>query len=235
MTTRRTLILKWADQRSEGLIEAVRPIQAKRKHNLKKIHIVCRALVDRRKMIFPTAAEVAESGTAATFGFESFPSRQTIYNDYGEILTVWRKAFRDIENIEAAPSTSDDELLNWDASDLDAGSLENIKHLKRLVRELRQQNFGLKELITDHVPVYGDHLGPNHGSFIEDLAHWIETVHLDGFEVQEFGLTVTSRSLPGTIIMDHMIWDGLKQMVDTHHFVQKSKQLRGDDGDPELV
>lgn len=228
MTTRRSLILKWADQRSEGLIEAVRPSQTTRKHNLKKLHIVCRALLSRRKMICPTAGEVAESGNAATFGFDSFPSRQTIYNDYGEILSVWRKAFRDIENIEATPSISDEELLTWGAGDLDAGSLENVKHLQRLVKELRQQNYGLKELITDHVPVYAEHIGSSYTNYLEDLAHWMDTVHLDGFELGEFGLSVTPRSTPGTIVMDQLIWNGLAQMVRDHRLVQKSSKVRGD-------
>lgn len=232
MTTRRTLILKWADQRSEELVDAVRPNQTTRKHNLKKLHIVCRALLDRRKMICPTAGEVAESGSASTFAFDSFPSRQTIYNDYGEMLSIWRKAFRDIENLEASPSFSDEELLGWDATDLDAGALENVKHLQRLVKELRQQNYGLKELITDHVPVYLDRLQPSYGNFLEDLAHWMDTVHLDGFELGEFGLSVTSRSVPGTIVMDQLIWGGLVQIVHDYRFAQKSRQVRGDSADP---
>jgi hypothetical protein len=228
MPTRRAIILKFANQKSEDLIDGLADRQSTRRRNLAKIHIVCRALVERRKMIYPSAKEVAESGNTATFNFDSFPSRQTIYNDYAEMLMIWRKAFEDIENLEASPPTSREHLLAWDASDLDAGATQNVRQLQRLIRELEQQNKGLKELITDHIPVNFDHLGPNESNFLDDLAHWMATVHLDGLALQEFGLTVTPKSPPGTIVMDQVIWDGLKRMVDTHDFTKQSKRTLGE-------
>lgn len=228
MKTRRTIILSFANQKSEDLIDALSEKQSTRKRNLTKIHIVCRALVDRRKMIYPSAREVAESGNTSAFNFDSFPSRQTIYNDYAEMLTIWRKAFEDIENLEASPPTSREQLLAWDASNLDAGATQNVRQLQRLIRELEQQNKGLKELITDHIPVNCDHLGPNESNFLDDLAHWMATIHLDGLALQEFGLIVTSKSPPGTIVMDQVIWNGLKRMVETHDFSNLSKRTLGD-------
>jgi hypothetical protein len=62
MTTRRALILKWAEDESLRLIDGIPPNNATLKDTFQKVHIVCRAIVDRKKPRCPTAAEVAESG-----------------------------------------------------------------------------------------------------------------------------------------------------------------------------
>jgi hypothetical protein len=228
MSTRRSLILKWADDQSIHAIDIVPEYHTTRKNTMRSIHVVCRALVDRKKPRYPSAAEVAESGNTSTFGFSSFPSKQTIYNQYGEMLGYWRKAFRDIENLEAQPAASSEQLLVWDASHLDVGAQENVRALQRLVREMMQRNNALRTLITNHIPVDLDHFRPEDAGLIDDLSHWMSTVSLDGFILSEFGLVVTPRSGPGTIIMDQSLWEGLDRMVKIHELAQKSKRSRED-------
>ncbi len=208
MRTRTAMILKWADEQSTQAIDRVPDKHSTRKNTLKKLQIVCRALVSRKRPIRPSAAEVAESGLAKNFGFDSFPSRQTIYNDYSEILNYWRKAYDDIKNLDAEPAAPSEELLEWDATHLDAGSQELIRALQRLVREQIQRNNALRRLITDHIPVDLDSLSPEDNEVANDLAYWMSTVESDGFAFTEFGLVVTSRTGPGTMVMDRSLWEG---------------------------
>lgn len=223
MTTRRALILKWAEDKSLRLIDRLPPNNITLKDTFQKVYIVCKALVDRKRPRYPTAAEVAESGQSASFGFDKFPSKQTLYNQYGEMLAKWRKAYSDIQNLEAE-SVATDDFLAADVGHLDVGTQEFINGLKRLVLELTQRNNALKQLITDHVPVYIDHLGPEHGDLLDDLEHWMNTViSLDGFAIREYGLIVTPRTPPDTIIMHFPLWEGLERLVTTYKLAKKSE------------
>jgi len=226
--TRRAMILKWAEEQSEQAIDRIPDRQKTRKNNLRKIHIVCRSLVARKKPRRPSAEEVAESGTTSVFNFDTFPSRQTLYNDYSEMLSFWRTAFDDIINLEAEPAASIDQLLAWSPSDLDAGSFENVKALKRLIREQKQANDALRRLVTDSIPVYMDRQSPEEASVADDLSYWMSTIEAEGFEMTEIGLVVTNRTFPGTLVMDRSLWDGLKRLIEIH---QTSRRIRGALGD----
>ncbi|UWM75016.1 hypothetical protein N1937_20375 [Rhizobium sp. WSM4643] len=161
------------------------------------------------------------------FEFENFPSAQTIYNDYGTMLGIWRKAYRDINNLENEPSTVAEELLAWDPAALDTNSQYNIRSLQRLCRELNETVKGLKQLVTDNVPINADRVQSGDFDFIDDLSDWLRNVTIDGFEVSEFGLVVTRNSPPETIIMDRPLFEGLTRFADAA--TRERKESRGDE------
>jgi hypothetical protein len=224
------MILNWAEEESAAAIDRLSDRKRTRKNNIKKISIVCRALVDRKKPIRPSAEEVAESGSGPTFGFDEFPSKQTIYNDYSDVLSFWRKAYDDIKNLDAVPSSSTEELLHWNPSDLDAGSVQNVEALKQRFREQRQANNALRRIIADHVPIDMDRLSAEERGIADDLEYWMSTIEADGFVMTEMGLVVSPRSSPGSLIMDRSLWDGLKRLVEIHQTAEKSRSTLGDDG-----
>jgi hypothetical protein len=231
MPTRRSLILKWADEESLRALDLVPENQIIKKSTLRKVYTVCRALVDRKKPRYPSAKEVAESGSATSFGYDDFPAVQTLNNHYSKMMGFWRKAYRDIEAIEAEPSESAEQLIHWDASHLDAGDVANINSLKRMLTETVKKNNALKRLITDHVAVNLDHFRPDDSGVFDDLAHWMSTITLDGFEQSGFGIVVTPRSPPGTIIMDQVLWESLERLVNTYRLIEKRRGVDGDESD----
>lgn len=214
MVTRKAAIIQLAEANSARAIENVPERLQVRRRNLQKVQIVCKALLTRRKPIRPTADEVAQTGANSIFGFDSFPSRQTIYNEYSEILGYWRQAYDDIENLDASLGVSDDALVSFNPSDLDSGSAEVVRGLQRLARELRRSNNALKQIITKNISVDLDQLSPHDEALLDDLAYWISTAKADGFELTESGLVVSVRTKPGTVIMDWSLWNGLQRMID---------------------
>lgn len=216
MVTRKAAIIQLAEANSARAIENVPARLRVRRHNLQKVQIVCQSLLTRRKPIRPTADEVAEIGATNKFGFDSFPSRQTIYNEYSEMLGYWRQAYDDIENLEASLCVSDDALIAFDPSDLDAGSAEVVRGLQRLAGELRRSNHALKQIITKNIAVDLDQLSPHDEAVLDDLAYWVSTAKADGFELAESGLLVSVRTKPGTVIMDRSLWNGLQRMIESY-------------------
>ena len=101
--------------------------------------------------------------------------------------------------------------------------------LKRVLLETIRRNNGLKRLITDNVSVDTDHLRPHQADTLDDLAYWMETVGNDGFSLGEFGLIVTPRTDPGTLIMDRALWDGLNRMIEVYRTSERSKSVLRDD------
>ena len=222
MTTRKALILSWADEQSAVLIDGVGPKNKIRKENLEKISKVCRALVARAKPLCPSAEEVKESATA--LGFETFPSPRTIYNTYGEMLQIWRKAWRDIGNIEKNPSPKADALLAFDASGLDLGTQEVIGELKRLVRELLNHVKGLKQIVAAQVPVYLEKAQIGDEDVMVQLCFWVKDVLIDGFSLDQTGLLVSRHTGPGTPIMPLPLWDGLNRMGSIYEASKKAEK-----------
>jgi hypothetical protein len=225
MVTRKALILQWAAIKSTEALDRIPENQMTMRATFQKVHTVCRALVERNKPMRPTAAEIVQSGRASKFGFDDFPSsEQTLYNDYGELLGYWRKAYTDIVNLDAEPPADQEQLLNWDTSHLDLGSQEIIRGLKRLVMEQKRKNDALQRLITDHIPVVFDEMSDAEREVIDDLAYWASAIERQGFELNDVGLIVTSRSSPGTVIMERSVWDGIQDIVHKYELDRDSKQ-----------
>lgn len=224
MPTRRAIILKWANDESHLLIDSIPDNLPTRKSNYEKIYRICKYLVEKAKPLMPSASEVSQSARAKPFGYEPFLAPQTIYNDYGKMLGIWRKALRDLGAVESEPSITTGDLLGWDVAHLDAGSQYNVRRLQRLCRELVQKNNALKQLITDHVPVQLDTLGKADDRIVNELSDWLMTVTLNGFAKNEFGLVVTRHTPPHTIIMDAVLFDHLQRLVSAAETAEPTKR-----------
>ncbi len=226
MATRKSIILAWAEDESIRIVESIPSKRNIRRSNNHRIYLVCKHLVSRRRPIMPSAKEISELSGAKPFEFENFPSAQTIYNDYGTMLGIWRKAYRDINNIENEPATVAEELLAWDPAALDTNSQYNIRSLQRLCRELNETVKGLKQLVTDNVPINADRVQKDDFDLIADLSDWSRNVTIEGFEFNEFGLVVTRNSPPGTIVMDKPLFDGLARFADAA--IRERQEVQGD-------
>ena len=213
MTTRNTQILRWAEQESSAIIDAIPPQYTTRRHTADNISRVCKALITRRPPLAPTAQEVSEAGQSKPFLIRNFPATQTIYNHYRAILAIWRKAYDDIIDLQHEPSEPVDALLEWQPSDVDSGTLFNIGRMQRLIRELRNKNNKLLQLITDNVSLDLDRAENSSHNVIEQLAEWLQEIESDGFVLKEFGLAVSPRTGPGCIVMGISLWKGLQRMV----------------------
>ncbi|MBY5635910.1 hypothetical protein HFO39_14145 [Rhizobium leguminosarum] len=230
MYTRKAQIIAWAVEQSQQFIDRIPAESTTAKRNYENILAVCKYLVERRKMLRPTAPEVHETALAKPFSFEWFPSARTIYNDYGEMLAFWRKAYTDINHAETDPPLAYEALIGWDASHLDSNSKYVIGALQRICLELKRKLDASKQLITDHVVINMDSFSENEESTMKQLATWLKTIESCGFALNGFGVVVTRNTPPGTIVMDLGLIEALQRMVATYDTTVQLKNAQTRNG-----
>ncbi|AXV16582.1 hypothetical protein CYG48_13325 [Neorhizobium sp. SOG26] len=209
MKSRKTPILQLAEKKSLELIEAVIEDRVRHRANLENVHHVCRALVSRATPLLPTAKLVSEEGLLRD---RNFPSPQTIYNSYGQLLRIWRRAYHDLRNINSQDTVSPDQILNVSVMDFDEGSRAVIQELKRHLKEVIQRNNALKDILYREVPVRTDGASAEVGAAMDTLFDWLELVRDAGFW-QGGGLYVTRSTPIGTMIMEPFVLSELERLA----------------------
>lgn len=222
--SRKGKIIAVANQFSAVLIRAAegRPRTAE---NLERIRAVCQALVQRATPLRPTAKTVSEEGRNRN---PTFPAEQTIFNTYPEMVQTWRRAYEDILNIDAPDPVNLDELEKIDPSLYEVGSRAVIEVLVCQVREVTRRNNALKQLISESVPTPSDDLPSNADGVMSDLSAWLARMADSGFDLDDFGLKVTSRVRPGTLVMDAVLFNELKTLTDDYELSRKARAARSD-------
>jgi hypothetical protein len=207
--SRRAPILQLADQISLELIKAVPEARVRNRVNLEEMHQVCRALVTRATPLLPTAQLVSEEGRGRD---ANFPSPQTIYNSYSQMLKIWRRAYHDLRNINSRDPATLDQILDASTPDFDEGSRAVIHELKRHLKEVIQRNNALKDILYREVPVRTEGMPAEVGTAMDALFDWLELVSGAG-SAHEGGLYVTRYTPLGTMIMEPFVLSELERLA----------------------
>lgn len=217
--SRKGKIIAVANQVSAMLIREAegRPRAAE---NLERIRAVCQALVQRATPLRPTARTVSEEGRNRS---PSFPAGQTIFNTYPEMIQTWRRAYEDILNIDAPDPVDLDGLEKIDPGRYEVGSRVVIEALVCQVREVTRRNNALKQLISECVPTPADDLPAKADGVMSALSDWLGRMTESGFDLDDFGLKVTSRVRPGTLIMEAELFNELRTLTDDFELARKTR------------
>ncbi|RVN37947.1 hypothetical protein [Sinorhizobium meliloti] len=180
------------------------------------IDAVCLKLLDRKTPIRPTAKLVSDVGGAND---PDFPAISTLFNQYSDVLSIWREAYYQLKNIDTESGLPLEELILKDIDDsmMDEGNSARLRQIIALSKELLQRNNALKEIITKTIPVNLDAPGENDDEFFDVLLNWLQSVVSWGFIHDDAGLKVSRSTSAGTLIMDAYLFEGLKS------FAQKAK------------
>jgi hypothetical protein len=180
------------------------------------IDAVCLKLLDRKTPIRPTAKLVSEVGGAND---ADFPATSTLFNQYSDVLSVWREAYYQLKNIDVDSGLPLEELILRDIDDstMDEGTAARLRQIIALSKELLQRYNALKEIITKTVPVNLDDVERPDEELIDVLLDWLQSVVAWGFIYDDAGLKVSRSTSAGTLIMDAYLFEGLKT------FAQKAK------------
>lgn len=211
MRSRKGTILAVAEAKSASVLQALPEERKRARANMEAISGVCRALVQRGTPMSPTAKLVSEEGRNRS---REFPSAQTIYNEYGEMLAIWRRAYTSILNIDAHDPIGLDQLENIDVSGLDEGTRFIVDELRQHIRELTQRCNALKQIIAEAVPLPTDSFIDSSDNVMEELADWLNRVERSPFDLDDIGLRVTRRTPPNTVIMHADLLKGIRTLVD---------------------
>ncbi|NTG08834.1 hypothetical protein [Rhizobium rhizogenes] len=212
MTSRSKKILQWAQERTADLIEARRGDDPQVIENCKSIAAVCSILLDRKTPRKPTVPTIAETGGLHN---PDFIAVSTIYNQYADVVRVWREAYHQIMNTTVEEGLGLEELLvrDLDLSDLDEGTAARVQHICARSLELLQRYNALKEIVTKNVPVELDEAPELDDDLLDALRQWLERVPSWGFDYDDYGLQVSRATSAGTLIMDAELFEGLKILV----------------------
>lgn len=217
--SRKAKIIALANQKSTFLIREAedRPRTAE---NLERIRAVCQALVQRATPIRPTAKLVAEEGKNKT---PLFPAAQTIFNSYSGIIEIWRKAYTDIMNIDAPDPIRLEALDEIDPSQFESGSQAVMEALICQVREVTRRNNALKQLISESIPTPADNIPGDADGTMQRLAAWILRMLDSSFDLDDYGLKVTSRSRPGTVVMESELFNELRTLTGDYELARRAR------------
>ncbi len=218
--SRRAKIIALANQKSAILIREAED-RPRRIENLERITAICQALVQRATPIRPTAKSVAEEGKNKT---SLFPAEQTIFNSYPTIIQIWRKAYADILNIDAPDPIRPEALDEIDPSQFESGSRAVMEALICQVREVTRRNNALKQLISESIPTPADNIPSDADGTMKRLAAWIARMVDSSFDLDGHGLKVTSRSRPGTVVMESELFNELRTLTDDYEVTRRARR-----------
>ena len=221
MKSRKAPIVAAADTKSVQLIESVGEDRPRFRSNLEAIHQICRSLVTRKTPISPTAGLIAEEGLLTD---PDFPSTQTIYNSYGQMTRIWRRAYLDLRNVNAPDPLTASQVFNVDVSPFDEGAKAIIAELQRHMKELIQRNNALKDIIYREVPVYADGVPTEITDALKELAAWLDLMQGSAF-YRDGGLFVARTTPVGTIVMGARQFASLRRMTAMDEAAKRSKDL----------
>lgn len=214
MASRIRSIIAIADMKTEALVEAL-PEDSKVRRNTEGIGTICKALLERRTPLVPTAGLVSEEGKKHN---PHFPSEQTIYNSYRSVLQTWKKAYYDVMNIDADPDVTLGEVSKIDTSLMNPATGDLVDRLKAIIIEVNQRCNVLKRIIDEGVPVRSED-GTNldqADDAIGDLTLWLSSLPGTSFEIDDYGLKVSRRTPPGTRIMDARLLGKLRVFAEQY-------------------
>lgn len=220
MVSRKAAMIALATSKAAKLAE--RHAEGSRsRYNEERISTICRALLQRKSPVKPTASLVAERGGIED---EDFPELQTIYNSYREVLAVWRKAYFDIRNVDAEDPIGLDDVRKIDTSVMDSSTAAVVEQLKAIVLELVQRVNVLKKFQDDAVttPAHGVVQELDADRIIGRLRDWLATV-ADGFDLDEIGLRVSRKNIVGSRIMRRDLFDELVTFVEDYGRIRRAQ------------
>lgn len=228
VASRKSAIIALAETKATAIIDGL-PEGGKARANVEAIRQICRGFVNRRTPQIPTAETVCEFGANTN---PSFPRAQTIYNtqSYKQMLRVWRSAFHDILNIDAAEPMTVDMVSKIDTSTMDTSNVAIVERLKEIVFELTQRCNALKRIIDQGVPVPAGDISSDASQLIEELESWIRSIENGPFELDDVALKVGRRTPPGTIIMMSDLFNELRTFVTDFQNLHRARRS-GTEGD----
>ncbi len=217
--SRKAKIIALANQKSAFLIREADD-GSRRAENLEHIAAICQAFVQRAPPIRPSAKAVSEEGKNKT---SLFPAEQTIFNSYPEIIQIWRKAYADIMNIDAPEPIPLEALDEIDPSQFEPGSQAVMEALICQVREVTRRNNALKQLISESIPTPADSIPGDAAGTMKRLSGWLSRMLDSSFSLDDQGLKVTSRSRPGTIVMESELFNELRTLADDYEVTRRAR------------
>ncbi|WP_454852246.1 hypothetical protein [Rhizobium binxianense] len=224
-TSRTGRIILAAENRVAEILDVIPGDKARR--SAEGVNVICATLVKRRTPILPTAHSVSEEGRNQS---NSFPSHQTIYNNYAKILKVWRRAYYDVVNIDVEAPLSGDDVQKIDTGQMEVGTANIVDRLKVIIFELTQRNNVLKQIIDDVTPAYGGKNPPitEHEEVMVHLGRWLRNLADNpAFQLDEFALKVSRRTPPGTRIIDVELLEKLLTLTEEFEAAMKARQVAG--------
>jgi len=202
-------IVATADADTENFIGAIPLSSAILRANSKRIWLICRDMVARKTPVCPTADSVAERGGLTD---NSFPSRQSIYNRYRTILSIWRKAYTAIMSAGYDSASTKSDIDYWEIKSLDSDLQAKILEMKSRLNSLVLMNNSLKQFIAETVPVYSNEKNIG-GDLAPELLEWIDYISRKRFTVDDVGLRVSRHTMAQTIIMERSLFEKLQDLA----------------------
>lgn len=210
--SRSRFLINEAESRTQEMLNSVPPSRARFRLQVQRIGEVCKLLVSSKPAMPPTASRVAEEGALR---FEGFPSEQTLYNSYRELLQIWKAAFDRMMN--ASKDLAPDAILESELESIDAGTRVQIRHLEEAFKRLTSENRRLRQIVKENVEVRLD--TPDRDvplvEFSEDLRRWLTRLEKNDsvFEIDKAGVKSGRHCRPGTLILPRDLLFALTSLV----------------------
>lgn len=222
MASRIAIILRIADESAAALIDYMKD-GTRAKSNTEAISTICRALVQRKTPLLPTAKLVSEEGSKNN---PHFPSERTIFNSYSRILKVWKKTYYDVMNINSDGALPISGVGDIDTSQMNNSTADLVDRLKAIVGELTQRCNALKKIIDEQTPPQAAEIddGMNFDQAVANLERWLLTLYDGPFQVDENGVQVSRRTPPGTRIMSSALLLELRSFTDSYSRLRSAQE-----------
>lgn len=222
MASRIGSIIAIAEKKSADILNGM-PDGSKAKSNVERINDICRSLLRRGTPLLPTAKLVSEEGRKNN---PYFPREQTIFNSYGKVIRIWKKAYYDVMNIDADAPMGEGDVERIDTSLMNPSTGDLVDRLKVIIVELTQRCNGLKQIIDEGVPVRSEGFpeGSDTDEIMMRLRAWLLLLHNSAFQLDEMGLRVSRKTPPGTRIMDDRLFSDLRTFTDDYERIRKAQR-----------
>jgi hypothetical protein len=222
MVSRKGAIVNAADNEARVVIEAKNDITEDLRATMVSVSEICRELVSRSPPIKPTAVEVSERGRIKVN--PDFPALQTLYNLHRDVLRVWRKAYRNIVNIDAPEPAVFEDLRRLDTESLDANVRALVEMALVRIQEKENQLNMLKAIMAQN-PAPSDFLSEKFDKTIRQFSDWLRSMASNkAFEIDDIALKVTRYSPPGTPIMRVELFNELMMLIDDYGLSKSARK-----------
>lgn len=231
MTKRKENVIQAAVRESDLLIESLELELAKRqgprrsdrqiKNNI-LIRDACLRMLMRRSPVYPSASAISEECGLLS---KQPPAPRSINNRYAGMHRIWRNAFEELLSGATAPIISETgDFEGYDRSHMTGDDRRLTDDLIRANHSLRHKNNVLRQFIAENVPL---RKAPEHGEddLVDEVEHFLQTVLIAGFELDDVALRTTRRVPSGAIVMERSLFDRLQDIVDSRNKASRAANL----------